>query len=164
MAKLRLATDRSGSGVLASDQQSRDIQIQSYSLSFHGRLLIENADFSLNYGQRYASDCAPSTFAGAGAHFGLRPQIRSPRRERIRQGALASSRLQALPQGPRANLSRVAQTTWLESMAARDVEIPDHIDVRHPRRSRLNPSHALSLIFLRVFRSTSSKERSSRRT
>lgn len=54
MAKLRLATDRSGSGVLSSDQQSRDIQIQSYSLSFHGRLLIENADFSLNYGQRCA--------------------------------------------------------------------------------------------------------------
>jgi len=52
MAKLRLQTDRSGSGVLASDSQSRDIQIVSYSLSFHGRLLIENADFNLNYGQR----------------------------------------------------------------------------------------------------------------
>lgn len=55
MAALKLAYDRSGSGVLASDSQSRDIQIQSYSLSFHGRLLIENADFSLNYGQRYAN-------------------------------------------------------------------------------------------------------------
>lgn len=55
MAALKLAFDRSGSGVLASDSQSRDIQIQSYSLSFHGRLLIENADFSLNYGQRYVS-------------------------------------------------------------------------------------------------------------
>ena len=52
MKKLALATDRSGNGILASDQQSRDIHIQSYSLSFHGRLLIENADFSLNYGQR----------------------------------------------------------------------------------------------------------------
>jgi ATP-binding cassette subfamily F protein 2 len=53
MKKLALATDRSGNGILASDSQSRDIHIQSYSLSFHGRLLIENADFSLNYGQRY---------------------------------------------------------------------------------------------------------------
>ncbi len=52
MKKLALATDRSGNGILASDSQSRDIHIQSYSLSFHGRLLIENADFSLNYGQR----------------------------------------------------------------------------------------------------------------
>ncbi|GAA5875295.1 hypothetical protein JCM1840_001921 [Sporobolomyces johnsonii] len=53
MAKLRLATDRSGSGVITSDPQSRDIHVDSYSLSFHGRLLIENANFSLNYGQRY---------------------------------------------------------------------------------------------------------------
>ncbi|GAA5918597.1 hypothetical protein JCM1841_002268 [Sporobolomyces salmonicolor] len=53
MAKLRLATDRSGSGVITSDPQSRDIHVDSYSLSFHGRLLIENATFSLNYGQRY---------------------------------------------------------------------------------------------------------------
>lgn len=52
MKKLALATDRSGNGILASDAASRDIHIQSYSLSFHGRLLIENADFSLNYGQR----------------------------------------------------------------------------------------------------------------
>ncbi|KAK4056266.1 ABC transporter ATP-binding protein arb1 [Microbotryomycetes sp. JL221] len=83
MAKLRLATDRSGSGVLVSDEQSRDIQIQSYSLSFHGRLLIENADFSLNYGNRY----------------GLLGENGS------------------------------GKTTFLESMAARDVEIPEHIDI-----------------------------------
>lgn len=53
MKQLAMETDRSGSGVLASDPQSRDIHIESYSLSFHGRLLIENAEFSLNYGQRY---------------------------------------------------------------------------------------------------------------
>jgi hypothetical protein len=53
MKQLALDTDRSGSGVLSSDAQSRDIHIESYSLSFHGRLLIENAEFSLNYGQRY---------------------------------------------------------------------------------------------------------------
>ncbi|SCV72716.1 BQ2448_4253 [Microbotryum intermedium] len=83
MAKLRLATDRSGSGVVVSDQQSRDIQIQSYSLSFHGRLLIENADFSLNYGNRY--------------------------------GLLGDN--------------GSGKTTWLQSIAARDVDIPEHIDI-----------------------------------
>lgn len=52
MAKLKAATDRSGSGVLTSDPQSRDIQISSYTLNYHGRLLIEGAEISLNYGQR----------------------------------------------------------------------------------------------------------------
>ncbi|VDC06174.1 unnamed protein product [Peniophora sp. CBMAI 1063] len=53
MAKLNLATDRSAAGVLVSDPKGRDIKIDSYTLSFHGRLLIENAELSLNYGQRY---------------------------------------------------------------------------------------------------------------
>lgn len=53
MSKLKLDTDRSGSGVLASDPKSRDIHIGSYALSFHGRLLIDNAEIALNYGQRY---------------------------------------------------------------------------------------------------------------
>lgn len=53
MKKLALDTDRSGSGVLVSDEKSRDIHIDSYTLSFHGRLLIENASVTLNYGQRY---------------------------------------------------------------------------------------------------------------
>lgn len=39
--------------MLESDPKSRDIKIGSFTLSFHGRLLIENADISLNYGQRY---------------------------------------------------------------------------------------------------------------
>ena len=52
MAKLRLATDRSGNGVITSDAMSRDIQVESYSLSFHGRLLIDGASISLNYGNR----------------------------------------------------------------------------------------------------------------
>ncbi|GAA96204.1 uncharacterized protein L969DRAFT_84063 [Mixia osmundae IAM 14324] len=83
MAKLKLATDRSGSGVLVSDGQSRDIHIESYTLSFHGRLLIENASISLNYGQRY----------------GLLGENGS------------------------------GKTTFLESIAHRDVEIPEHIDI-----------------------------------
>jgi ABC-type uncharacterized transport system ATPase subunit len=44
---------RSAAGVLVSDVKSRDIKIDSYTLSFHGRLLIEGAEIALNYGQRY---------------------------------------------------------------------------------------------------------------
>lgn len=44
---------RSAAGVLVSDVKSRDVKIDSYTLSFHGRLLIEGAEIALNYGQRY---------------------------------------------------------------------------------------------------------------
>ena len=73
MAKLNMATDRcvssseltgtfcdpnvyvvrSAAGVLVSDVKGRDIKIDAYTLSFHGRLLIEGAEIALNYGQRY---------------------------------------------------------------------------------------------------------------
>ena len=53
MKKLAIATERNASGVIVSDKQSRDIHIDSFSMSFHGRLLIDNASVALNYGQRY---------------------------------------------------------------------------------------------------------------
>ncbi|KAI0030535.1 P-loop containing nucleoside triphosphate hydrolase protein [Vararia minispora EC-137] len=53
MAKLQIATERSAAGVLVSDPKGRDIKIDSYTLSFHGRLLVEGAEVALNYGQRY---------------------------------------------------------------------------------------------------------------
>jgi ATP-binding cassette, subfamily F, member 2 len=72
MAKLQIATERlislnslsqcifpilfllrSTAGVLVSDPKGRDIKIDAYTLSFHGRLLIEGAEIALNYGQRY---------------------------------------------------------------------------------------------------------------
>jgi hypothetical protein len=39
--------------VLVSDPKGRDIKIDAYTLSFHGRLLVEGAEVALNYGQRY---------------------------------------------------------------------------------------------------------------
>ncbi|KAJ8515617.1 hypothetical protein ONZ45_g6973 [Pleurotus djamor] len=83
MAKLALATDRSAAGVLVSDPKGRDIKIDSYTLSFHGRLLIEGAEIALNYGQRY----------------GLLGENGS------------------------------GKSTFLQSMAERDIEIPPHIDI-----------------------------------
>lgn len=70
-------------GVLVSDPKGRDVKIDSYTLSFHGRLLIEGAEISLNYGQRY----------------GLLGENGS------------------------------GKSTFLQSLADRDIEIPDHIDV-----------------------------------
>ncbi|KAJ1934521.1 ABC transporter ATP-binding protein arb1, partial [Linderina macrospora] len=53
MSQLKLVVDRSATGVLTSAPLSRDIQIDSYTLSFHGRMLIENASVELNFGNRY---------------------------------------------------------------------------------------------------------------
>ena len=75
--------ERSAVGVLASQPESRDIKIEQFSLSFHGRVLIENATIELNYGQRY----------------GL-------------LGANGSGK-----------------STFLATLAAREVPIPQHIDV-----------------------------------
>ncbi|GBE80182.1 P-loop containing nucleoside triphosphate hydrolase protein [Sparassis latifolia] len=83
MAKLQIATDRSASGVLVSDVKGRDIKIDSFTLSFHGRLLIESAEVSLNYGQRY--------------------------------GLLGDN--------------GSGKSTLLQSIAERDVHIPEHIDI-----------------------------------
>ncbi|KAL5483348.1 ARB1 [Sanghuangporus weigelae] len=83
MAKLRIATDRSAAGVLVSDSKGRDIKIDQYTLSFHGRLLIEGAEIALNYGQRY--------------------------------GLLGDN--------------GSGKSTFLQSIAERDIEIPEHIDI-----------------------------------
>ncbi|KAG0700936.1 P-loop containing nucleoside triphosphate hydrolase protein [Suillus ampliporus] len=83
MAKLQMATDRSAAGVLVSDVKGRDIKIDSFTLSFHGRLLIEGAEISLNYGQRY----------------GLLGENGS------------------------------GKSTFLQSIAERDIDIPPHIDI-----------------------------------
>lgn len=93
MAKLNTATDRSANGVLVSDPKSRDIKIEQYSLSFHGRLLIEGAEISLNYGQRY----------------GLLGENGS------------------------------GKSTFLQSIAERDVDIPEHIDI-YLVRGAVDPS------------------------
>ena len=39
--------------MLVSNAKGCDIKMDSYTLSFHGRLLIEGAEVALNYGQRY---------------------------------------------------------------------------------------------------------------
>ncbi|KAG0244954.1 P-loop containing nucleoside triphosphate hydrolase protein [Mortierella sp. GBAus27b] len=47
------ANDRTSTGILTSQPLSRDIKIESFTLSFHGRELISNTDIDFNYGRRY---------------------------------------------------------------------------------------------------------------
>lgn len=45
--------ERTATGVLESEKNSRDIKIGSFSLNLYGRVLVEDAMLELNYGQRY---------------------------------------------------------------------------------------------------------------
>lgn len=45
---------RTAAGVLASEARARDIKIQSFSLSFHSKILVEDSTIELNYGRRFA--------------------------------------------------------------------------------------------------------------
>lgn len=101
MAKLQIATEKSAVGVLVSDVKSRDIKIDQYTLSFHGRLLIEGAEISLNYGQRY----------------GLLGENGS------------------------------GKSTFLQSIADRDIEIPPHIDI-YLVRGEAEPSDVNAVEFI----------------
>lgn len=83
MNKATINVDRTATGVYTSQERSRDIKIESYSLNYHGRVLIDNATIELNFGRRY----------------GL-------------IGANGSGK-----------------STFLQSLADRDIEIPKHIDV-----------------------------------
>ncbi|CAG8554429.1 6047_t:CDS:10, partial [Cetraspora pellucida] len=80
---LKISGERTANGVLTSQPMAKDIKIEQYSLSFFGRVLIENATIELNFGRRY----------------GLVGQNGS------------------------------GKSTFLASLAAREVPIPEHIDV-----------------------------------
>ncbi|KAF7728161.1 hypothetical protein EC973_006555 [Apophysomyces ossiformis] len=66
MARLKISVDRTATGVYATQERSRDIKIESYSLNYHGRVLIDNATIELNFGRRYgligANGSGKSTF------------------------------------------------------------------------------------------------------
>ncbi|KAI8980429.1 P-loop containing nucleoside triphosphate hydrolase protein [Pilobolus umbonatus] len=83
LSKLKIQTDRTATGVYSSQERSRDIKIDSFSLNFHGRVLIDNATIELNFGRRY--------------------------------GLIGSN--------------GSGKSTFLASLAGRDIDIPDHIDI-----------------------------------
>ncbi|CAG8738277.1 26579_t:CDS:10 [Dentiscutata erythropus] len=80
---LKISSERTANGVLTSQPMAKDIKIEQYSLSFFGRVLIENATIELNFGRRY--------------------------------GLIGSN--------------GSGKSTFLASLAAREVPIPEHIDV-----------------------------------
>ncbi|KAA8896762.1 hypothetical protein TRICI_006847 [Trichomonascus ciferrii] len=71
MAKLKLQEDKHGitdrvtTGVLSSLATSRDIKIDSVSLVFHGKVLVQDTSLELNFGRRYGllgeNGCGKST-------------------------------------------------------------------------------------------------------
>eukprot|EP01098_Paradermamoeba_levis_P011764 TRINITY_DN506_c0_g2_i1.p1 TRINITY_DN506_c0_g2~~TRINITY_DN506_c0_g2_i1.p1 ORF type:complete len:575 (-),score=154.78 TRINITY_DN506_c0_g2_i1:87-1811(-) len=46
-------SDRSVSGVLSSKDNSRDVKIENFSLSYHGKELISDSTLEINFGRRY---------------------------------------------------------------------------------------------------------------
>lgn len=62
-------SDRTCTGVLASHPLSRDIHIESLSVTFHGHDLIVDSELELNYGRRYGllglNGCGKSTLLAA---------------------------------------------------------------------------------------------------
>ncbi|XP_010535620.1 PREDICTED: ABC transporter F family member 1 [Tarenaya hassleriana] len=62
-------SDRTCTGVLCSHPQSRDIRIESLSVTFHGHDLIVDSILELNYGRRYGllglNGCGKSTLLSA---------------------------------------------------------------------------------------------------
>ncbi|KAL1956231.1 hypothetical protein VTO42DRAFT_7491 [Malbranchea cinnamomea] len=62
-------SDRVTTGVLASQESSRDVKITSASLVFHGKVLFNDTTLELNYGRRYGllgeNGCGKSTLLKA---------------------------------------------------------------------------------------------------
>ncbi|KAK9323423.1 P-loop containing nucleoside triphosphate hydrolase protein [Lipomyces orientalis] len=75
VAKMKLQEDEHGlsdrvtTGVLSSLVTSRDVKVTSVSLTFHGKVLIQDSTLELNYGRRYGllgeNGCGKSTFLRA---------------------------------------------------------------------------------------------------
>jgi ATP-binding cassette, subfamily F, member 2 len=106
--------------VLVSDPKGRDIKIDAYTLSFHGRLLVEGAEIALNYGQRYGllGD------NGSG-------KVCSDRR----WSSFCDNRLM------------YRQSTFLQSIAEQDIALPPHIDI-YLVRGEADPSDVNALDFI----------------
>lgn len=62
-------SDRVTTGVLSSIETSRDVKIDSVSLVFHGRVLVQDSTLEINFGRRYGllgeNGCGKSTLLRA---------------------------------------------------------------------------------------------------
>ena len=99
-----------------SDVKGRDVKIESYTLSFHGRLLIEGAEISLNYGQRYGllGENGSGKVGSSLNDFTFRHNYNT-------QFPLVFAYVHSS--------NFLYQSTFLQSIAERDIEIPEHIDI-----------------------------------
>jgi ATP-binding cassette subfamily F protein 2 len=52
-SRIKASSERTATGILESEKNSRDIKVGSFSLSLYGRMLVEDTSLELNAGQRY---------------------------------------------------------------------------------------------------------------
>ncbi|KAJ3195015.1 hypothetical protein HK101_001343 [Irineochytrium annulatum] len=83
LLKMAIDPNRSASGVLTSQKDSRDIKVEQYSLMYFSQILLNETTLEFNFGRRY--------------------------------GLIG-------PNG-------CGKSTFLKSLAAREIPIPDHIDI-----------------------------------
>ncbi len=139
--------DRSTTGVLTSHPQSRDIHFDSFTLLYHGHELLTDTRLELNYGRcvKLPAYCqggcsvlcigpihvhlcipllmlaTPARVRGAAWLVALHP----PAATRQRPAASRSSRRRYGLIGP----NGCGKSCLLKALGARDLEIPQHIDV-----------------------------------
>eukprot|EP00887_Chlorella_sp_A99_P006835 scaffold2.g6835.t1 len=104
---------RSTTGVLTSHPESRDVHFESFSLLYYGHELLQDTTLELNYGRRAAACCGgtrPVDWAGLA-------QSETP------GGAHACRRYGLI------GANGCGKSTLLKALGARDVPIPDHIDL-----------------------------------
>jgi ATP-binding cassette subfamily F protein 2 len=133
------AAARTATGQLTSEKRAKDIKISSFSLSLHGIVLIEDTEIELNWGNRYGLIGRN----GCGKRCVHEPQVCTPRPAAASWGvvcsftALGGARPPRAGPAPRLFVSSPRAThfrppprsTLLETLANREVPIPDHMDV-----------------------------------
>ncbi|CAO1633182.1 unnamed protein product [Sympodiomycopsis kandeliae] len=143
MKKLAIATERNASGVLTSDAQSRDIHIDSFTMSFHGRLLIDGATIALNYGQRYGllgeNGSGKTTFLEALANRDV--EIPSHVDIYLVRGEAEPSDINALDFIVKSAKEKVARLEKeIEDMSAADVVDEIGLDLKYEELEDMDPS------------------------
>lgn len=130
--------DRSTTGVLTSHPQSRDIHFESFSLLYHGHELLADTQLELNYGRcvRLRSCCAAhGLMTRRAVDRGAYSCLQKMRCVCLAcRGPPARQQLAASPLPPRRRYGLIGpngcgKSCLLKALGARDLPIPEHIDV-----------------------------------
>jgi hypothetical protein len=139
------SNERSCTGVRTSHPQSRDVQIESMTLLSHGHELLADSRLELNFGRwarklQYCNGCLHPRFCASQRSRVTMAATWSGSARASTVGDACDGRTRPAPQspGPPATpcrrygllgLNGCGKSTMLKALAARDVPIPDHIDM-----------------------------------